>query len=772
MNWTTRTLVGLLGIGLMGAMGAGCSSQPAEDDDSGDELNAAGNISKAGEWVVDLKAAAEKYGSGSKYFLGIDGADLGGAQAGFPPGTIVWDQTFRFGSDHKAVDPSKEFPAVKDASGKIFGPKGRFLNIIPLLKDTDPTKQAHLRSWLKNGDILMFFHPEQNTMRNAMDRRASHVAMHYDYKSPYNDKEFVHHVDNPNNYGPRYNYTPETHMPFHVFRYQPKGVPAATAANYALAARNWSFITDDLSPFADFFTLNLQRFDQLKAFRDAALSNQPIPSVYCSGLAFTNLNLGLNYPLKASDLGNRTFNREETAEKLDARVLAPRETADLQGINRLVFEPYTPSELATVWLDNTYAHLPVQMRQGLAKNPAMQQQVAQGFMALEWSDVEGKQAPTNGRPPAVSSPENMKAWGESYGLKAGDETAAFLNRDDIKISGEDGQTMTLKAALALPENANIDKAQPAAKILRELEIRYIKNRFVPPRIWADSAEDRFWANPAGDARTESNSDIVYVGTVLNCELLAAADGSNKDACKLENADGIGAGSDEFSQGGADTATYPEYAVPNGGERSHRRFDARTGPDAMGKGSKIVVRATASDIADVKFLFHTPAMYADAANEQLYSGGKWAQLSSLTDSKAFDAACTRIYTEAQTSSRHGSCAPVQGILLDPAKLGAPTGAANDLSMTFDLTKVCTIKDAKTMTCPVVSQKRDGSGWDLANVKTMDVSREVPKGEKPAYVDATMVELGSKTDAQTLDNCSTCGAGGAQFNQWTVTLRNDQ
>lgn len=159
MNWT-KSVVGLLGLGLLSVFAQGCSSSESEDENSGDELNTSANLSKPGDWVVDLKAAKEKYGTGTQHFLGYDGAELGGAQAGFPPGTIVWDQTFRFDSNHKAVDANKEFPAVKDASGKIYGPKGRWLNIIPLLKDTDPTKQAHLRGWLKNGDILMFFHPE------------------------------------------------------------------------------------------------------------------------------------------------------------------------------------------------------------------------------------------------------------------------------------------------------------------------------------------------------------------------------------------------------------------------------------------------------------------------------------------------------------------------------------------------------------------------------------------------------------------------------------
>jgi hypothetical protein len=768
---TLTSKIGLVALSLLtasiAATTSGCSSDQSDEDGSDDALEVRGT-SQAGQWVVDLKAAASLYGTSSKYFFGIDGAELGGAQAGFPPGVVVWDQTFRFDSEHKAVDGAKEFPVVKDPSGKMIGPKGRFLNIIPLLKDTDPTKQAHLRKYLQNGDILMFFHPEQTTMRNAMDRRASHVAMHYDYKSPYSGKEFVHHVDNPNNYGPRYNYQPTTHMPFHVFRFKPKSMPAQQAANYALAARNWSFITDDLSPFADFYTLNLQKIGDLQRFRDAALAGQNIPPVYCSGLAFTNLNLGINFPLKASDIGSKRFARGETGETTDAQVLAPSATADLQGLNRLVFEPYTASELATVWLDNTYAHLPVPARQQLSRQKAIQDQVGSGFRALEFSDIDGKQS--TGSPPQVANPDNMKAWGEAYALKAGDETAAFLARDDIKITGEDGRTLTIKDALALPENANIDRSLPASKILRELEIRHIKNRFVPPRIWADQSEARVWDSPDRDPRQEADSDIAYVGTVINCELLAASDGSAKDACKLD-VDGVGAGSDEFSQGGADSSTYPQYAVGNGGERSHRRFDARSGPDAMGKGSKIVVRATASNIGDVRFLFHTPDMYAAPANEQLYSGGKWAQLSSLVDSKAYDNACTQIYTEAQNASRHGSCAPVEGIVLDPSA-GAQAGPVDDKTFVFDLLKVCAIKDEKTMTCPVATQKSDGSGWDFANIQRKDVSRVVPKGDKPAYVDATMVDLGQSTDAQQLQLCPACPAGGAHFNQWTVTIRNDR
>lgn len=192
--------------------------------------------------------------------------------------------------------------------------------------------------------------------------------------------------------------------------------------------------------------------------------------------------------------------------------------------------------------------------------------------------------------------------------------------------------------------------------------------------------------------------MVYVGSIINCEMLSAADGSNKDACAGGNS-----GTDEFSQGAADTSTYPHYAVKNG-RRAHAptlRLDAWPGEDWL-RHHRDGARADGADITDVLFLLHTPDMYKDQA----------ADLRDLPMME-YDGKCTELGREGK------SCAPKRGIGLDPKLLQA-TGTVEDKPFKFFLTGVqgvCKVKNATTMTCPIAEQT--ATGWRLVGDK--DVSR---------------------------------------------------
>ncbi len=855
MNWT-RILLGVTAFGVIACTGTGCSSSKEEDDTSDDALS---NGSAPGQWVVDMQkvAGAGGFGRTSSLFFGLSAKeylckpDEPAEQCAQKP--ALWDQTFRFGpqaSEDGAITLRKPFandkanPVVKLADGTLAGPKGKGLNIIPLLKNTDPTNQVYLRKWLKNGDVLAFFHPSQSSMRNLMDRRVSHVAMHYDYKSPINGKEFVHHIDNPNNYGPRYNYAPNRDMPFHVFRYQPKGMDVKKAEAYALAARNWAFLADDRSPFADFFDLQLQTTRDLKTkFADRLLAGNDSAEVYCSGLAFANLNLGTNHPLKPQSL-TRDYRREETGETFKASdcstgnedncVLTPAklagvDVASLESRNKLVMDPYTTGDLATAWLDNTYGELPFEKRAEIAAMEKTQTLLAQGLSRVTWSDGDGKTTDSGQTAPtAVTATENLKAWGDAYGAslafgkaaKAGDAAAAgqinqaFITGHQIRTKSNAlvgladliGQHNAGVASAPDPDKwIAIDTAKMSpTQILRALELAHIENRFVPPRIWMDMADDRVFLPSGHDPRQESQGDMVYVGSVINCELLSAVDGSVSDACAVEG-QGVGAGSDQFSEGGADTSTYPHYAIPNNGERTHRRFDSTNGPALIGKGTKITLRATSFEMNDAKFLLHTPGLYTEGYTEssnQLFSAIPAEALPAAARAgglaglnvRDYDTACTAMNKVAASQQKRGSCAPKRAIYLDSAKSeevargdarALASGAVPDAVYTFDITKVCNIASAEapTMTCPVVSQKADGSGWDFASIQNAEVSRTTQ-----GLISTTMVDVGATASGATpADNasnpnnardqrsyglCSACSTGGGHFNQWTVSLRNDR
>ncbi|MBK6693417.1 MAG: hypothetical protein IPG50_14595 [Myxococcales bacterium] len=708
-----------------------CSSSSEAVDSAGDALTDDDAIpfAKAGDWVVDLDKAARLYGKTSKYFLGLGGDEVSPKVPG-----IVWDQTFGFEGDHSPVAANAEMPAVLTTEGgqkKIIGPKGRRLHIIPLLKNTDPSKQVHLRRMLQNGDVLTYFHPESTDPKGVMDRRASHVAMHYDYEK--DGRTHVHHVDNPNNYGPRYNHAPSVHMPFHVFRYQPKGTSAETSKAYGLAARGWAFINDDLSPFSGFFDLTVRTREDLttKVF-EKAVAGQEIAPLYCSGLAYASLNLGVNYPFNAASLGASWATFQRTEYRRDDGMLDKSELArgqeSLRGVGKMIFDPYTASEMTSAWLDATYRDLPLEARRGIAKSPDVQAQLAAGLKSLKFGDAPGKEAApalAGAAPASVASPKNMKAWGDAYG--AGEsETRDYVASHELTTPSGDKPM----AALVAEAGIALDGKTPAA-VLREIEAKFVKNMFVPPRIWIDQAD-------------RADSDMVYVGTVLNCEMLSSSDlASNADACL-----GSDQGTDEFAQGGADTSTYPHYAVPNGGERTHRRFDATPGPDTFGPGTRIKLRATSVDVADTMFLLHTPEMY------------KGTELSSL-ETMPYDNKCTSLYAEARAAGTRGSCAPSRGIVLDP-QATVPTGPLADKSFVFNLTEVCQVLDERNMLCPVAEQR--AGGWEV-------IGNKVVTRDAHGLVAATMVDMGRSAAAATLDRCDECPKGGGQFNNWSITVRND-
>jgi hypothetical protein len=853
----SRSLFGLTALALIIVSAPGCSSSKDEGDDNGDE--GALTESTPGQWVVDMAKVARPwdqggYGRSSQLFFGLGPAEYGLCKPGEAPEScnqkpVVWDHTLRFGpqasdsgvSFRKPYPNDKPNPVIKTVDGKFLGPKGRGLNIIPLLKNTDPTAQVHLRKWMKSGDVLTFFHPEQGG--SGTDRRVSHVAMHYDYKSPLTGKEYVHHIDNPNNYGPRYNFAPNRNMPFHVFRYQPKGMDAKKAEAYALAARSWAFIDDDLSPFAGYFDLRSQSTRDLKdKFVTPLLAGSSMAQVYCSGLAWTNLNLGVNFPLKPGML-TRDYSRAETGEVFKAEdcrdpasekcVLTPAkygevDAASLEGRGKMIYSAYTPSDLANAWLDEIYMELPPEKRAEIAQKPETQAQIGSGFSQLNWSDSDGKAGgavDANQQPlfVPVTAPENLKAWADAYAatvdfskaMKAGNrEVAAAIVRSFIEshqLKVKDRRTVTLTELIKIHNGSQPADADPEKyvtvdvltmnprQILRTLEMAHVTTRFVPPRIWADQADDVTFLPSGSDQRTESNSDIVYVGTVINCELLSASDGSNADACALE---GAGGGMDEFSEGGADTSTYPHYAIPNGGERTHRRFDASTGPALMGKGTKFLARATTYQMSDVSFLLHTPELYAEGYNDfvnnlfanipadALAAEARQRGLAGMSV-RDYDAACTAMSRVAASQGLRGSCAPKRAIVLEVAKANeivanrAPaTGPAADVIYTFDLGNVCRVAspDAEKMTCPVVTQKPDGTGWDLEHVQEVEVSRSThgnfaltmadngrADGSLPAVDPAT--PQGAR-DQTAYGLCPACNTQGAHFNQWTLTIRNDR
>ena len=767
-----------------------------------------------GKWAVDMKKVDEHYGQSSTYFLGVTSEEAG-LQPGLPP---VWDQTAKREADGSLHEETGDEIAVIDRDGNKIDPVG-YVNIIPMLKDTDPSKQEHIKKYLNDGDVIVYVHPEQTGARGAMERRASHVGMHYEYTAA-DGRELVHHIDNPNSYGPVYNHRPDRQMPFHVYRFKPRatdmiggggGSPSAAAEAvegvefsaaqrdavlsfinagdvstqdsrkafhrqldidlalradsagkivqyrtnngsidslsvlgaiprvgpvtlqtlrdgiaadggeapdaggqaltaeqakaYGLNARNWAFITNDISPFANFFDLRLQKLDDLGAFANAAIAGQSIPNLYCSGLAYANLNLAINYPLNEAALGGLWDQFQGSSyEFSDARGAVSADelvdTANLPSLKRLAFEPYAASDILNAWIANYWLYIPLEMQQQIFQTPDFQNSVVQGFRQLEWSDdqADEKQSAGEFKPGTI---DNVKRWAAAYGR------------------GEDATEGYLAADTELAEKFNAlglsSTGMTPMDVLQAVEDAAVANKFVPPQIWMDEAD-------------RDNASLVYVGTVLNCEILSAADGSGDDPCA-----GGGGGVTEFSEGASDTSTYPDFAVANGGHVTHRRFDV-AGPAHFGPDSVVSVRMTHGDVGDTRYYLHVPATWEDHETASL-------------PYQQFRAWCR------EQLEMGGTCAATRGIVLDTGR----SGPVDDETFTWRLGDVCDFSaDGTSAMCPV-------GGVGDAEGELVEISTWADGGR----VTITAADLGGDSSAE-LTNCAACGSSGGQFNQIKVTL----
>ena len=477
---------------------------------------------------------------------------------------------------------------------------------------------------------------------------------------------------------------------------------------YGDNAAHWAMMTNDRSPFAGFFDLRLQTRSDLDTFATNAINGDDIPKVYCSGLAYANLNLAINFPLNQAALGaelwdkftSSSYSFSDAGENLTAETLA--DTANLRGLSRLVFEPYGATDITSAWIDNYWYNLPLPVRQQVIQSPELQQQVVQGFSQLEWSDDQADEKQSSGEfSPATI--ENVARWAKAYGQPA-EATGAYLEAD--------AQLAEAAATLSLPT----DTMTPM-EVLQAVEQAKVDNRFVPPQIWMDEAD-------------RDDASLVYVGTVLNCELLTSVDGSGEDACALG-----GGGSSVFSEGASDTSTYPHFAIQNGGQVTHRRFDV-VGPDSFGPDSTISVRVTHGAVEDMAFLAHVPSTWEGHPTADMAYGdyGAWCK----------------------AELREGrSCAAESGILLKADQVGA----VDDATFTWRLGDVCEFDGSGNATCPMGRYTDGGFTTGEETIATW---------ANGGRITVTFQDLGGESSAE-LENCAACPASGGQANQILVTLQ---
>ena len=346
---------------------------------------------------------------------------------------------------------------------------------------------------------------------------------------------------------------------------------------------------------------------------------------------------------------------------------------------------------------------PTEMKRQIFQTPEFQQGVVQGFSQLEWSDDQSDEKQSSGtfKPGTI---ENVQRWAAAYGRDASATEAYLANDAELKAAFE---------ATGMP----LDGMTPM-DVLQTVEGATVKNRFVPPQIWMDEAD-------------RDDSSLAYVGTVLNCELLTAVDGSGDDACAAG-----GGGVTEWSEGASDTSTYPHFAVVNGGERTHRRFDV-AGPSHFGPDSLATVRITHGDVGDTRYLLHVPSSWEGHETENI-------------GYHDYTAWCKEQLLEGK------SCAASSGIVLQ----ANASGAVDDETFTWRLGDICDFsEDGTTASCPVGTVE----GGTFKELGRQEISTWADGG----HVTVTFKDLGGDSSAE-LNNCAACPGGGGQANQIKVTF----
>lgn len=652
----TKGVVGAVSIGLMLLGIGGCDSGTEDPDEVECRGGACDTWMTEGfdhRWALDIQKIQSmgRY-SNNQRFVGAPGEEVGlpaelaavacerekvinsdgSIQDG---GCFLWGNTQRRNYDHSLhVDDPANHPIVNIVdNGQMIDPPG-YLNIIAQL-NAERHEQTEVRNYLRNGDILVYFHPED---QDTTQFRMHHAAMFYDTgEGPLaislDGVPFVHHVDNPVSYGPAFNAGPTMH-PFHVYRFNPNGAPNTEsrdadghfvfpcteeisgpggpaecqagdatftitddmAAQYSYMARNWALITNGHAPFSSFHYMSwndeadraaqsLGVIEEVDRYAMPALQRGETPQVYCAGLVYTNLNLALNRPLNQDSLGPMwdvfQGNSYEFTDRYmnlgvgqnDARTALS--AAELQDAADL------PSLGQLVFEPITASDIVDAWLEGyfgrLPRDVRAQilggnaQQIAAGFRSLVWAAGKAEEAEDT----VVATPERVQAYAMAYA--AGDQDLHTITVQDHQLVVQQG-----------PDG------QPDLPQMKELELEHVDNRYVPPPLY------HVLANREG-------SMLSYVGTVFHVDLLTPINDN-------EGETGTG-GVAEFSEGGPDTSLYEHYFVPNAGRHAQRIFEVSNGPGQVGHGSVFSTRISAADIRDVRVVLHPAGTFAqqDSSN---------------------------------------------------------------------------------------------------------------------------------------------------------------
>ena len=203
-------------------------------------------------------------------------------------------------------------------------PKDWFVHLIPQFYGS---KQPALQRFLKDGDIIVYFHPQKRGDVPAVTTqwRTTHAATILKRESD----GAVMTVDTPAGYAKPFNGVDST--PFHVFRFVPRSFPDWSVVDeYGRQIARWGTLGFDQFKFEGNYgvmatalrtSADIDKFadNYIKSARDTS-GSLFLPNMYCSWFAWTNLNLGWMRPFSPSGLGDTRYRSLVGKKFEDAKV--------------------------------------------------------------------------------------------------------------------------------------------------------------------------------------------------------------------------------------------------------------------------------------------------------------------------------------------------------------------------------------------------------------------------------------------------------------------
>jgi len=202
-------------------------------------------------------------------------------------------------------------------------PKDWFVHLIPQFYGS---RQPALQRFLRDGDIIVYFHPEKRSdiPSVASQWRTTHAATIIKRESD----GAVMTVDTPAGYAKPFNGVDAT--PFHVFRFVPRSFQDwSTVDEYGRQIAKWGTLGFDQFKFEGNYGVMASAMrvpEDIDRFADNYLKSalevntqQFLPNMYCAWFAWTNLNLGWMRPFSPAGLGESRYRSLVGKKFSDAR---------------------------------------------------------------------------------------------------------------------------------------------------------------------------------------------------------------------------------------------------------------------------------------------------------------------------------------------------------------------------------------------------------------------------------------------------------------------